>query len=102
MNQQDRDTFIELRAEVMHIKDEVGEIKESQDAIKEKQEETGKKFDNLMFYLVGDPNTKTAGLVETSRGVEVRLSRLERIYLTVGFIMGILMMFRDKIIRIFI
>jgi len=102
MNQQDRDEFIELRAEVTHIKDEITEIKEGQDDIKERQEETGKKFDTLMFHLVGDPNTKTAGLVESSRGVEVRLSRLERIYLVAGFVMGIIMMFRDKIVRLFI
>ena len=102
MNANDREELIKLNTEVSYIKEDVNEIKVGQESIKSKQDETGKKFDTLMFHLVGDPATKTKGLIETSRGTEIRLSRLERVYLFAGLILGVIMMFRDKIVSLFI
>ena len=95
MNQTDREEITELKVEVSHIKDDVNEIKKN-------QEETGKKFDKLLFHLIGDVETKTKGIIEGYHGIETRLSRLEKIYLTAGLFLGVIMMFRDKLIDFFI
>lgn len=95
MNAQDREEFIELKGEVSHIKSDLNEIKSN-------QEQTGKKFDKLLFHLIGDPEVKQKGLIENYHGVETRLSRLEKIYLFIGLVLGVLMMFKDKIIKVFI
>ena len=91
MNAKDREEFTELKGEVSHIKEDVNEIKSN-------QQETSKKFDKLLFHLIGDPDVKQKGLIENYHGVETRLSRLEKIYLFIGLVLGVIMMLKDKII----
>ena len=95
MNANDREELVKLNTEVSYIKKDINTIKAN-------QENANEKVDKLLFHVVGESSTHTKGIVETSRGIEVRLSRLERVYLALGFTLGLVMMFRDKILSLFI
>ena len=95
MNANDRDELTKLNTEVAYIKNDISSIRCN-------QEKTSEKVDKLLFHVVGDSSTHTKGIVETSRGIEIRLSRLERVYLAFGFLAGVGMMFRDKIVSLFV
>ena len=94
MNQDDRDRFIKLETKVEIIEEDTNAIKESSVSIE-------KKFDKVIFHLFGDEDAHTKGMIEKQESYEVRLSKLEKVYLFVGLPLGIVMMFRDKIIGIF-
>ena len=86
MNQDDRDRFIKLETEVDHIKEDTK-------AIKENSYNLNKKFDKIVFHLFGDEDAHTKGTIEKQDGYDVRLSRLEKVYLFVGVAFGFFLAF---------
>jgi hypothetical protein len=79
MTTEDRDKFIILQNDMEYTKSKV-------DKIAKDSEKLNKDFDKLMYHLLGDKDTNTKGWIEKMLGLDVRLTRLERILLTVSFI----------------
>ena len=101
MNAQEKKELTQLTVKVGVIEERQLQHAKVQTEIQESQDSTHKKVDNLLFHLIGDPKTKTKGWIEKQEIQETRLSRLEKVYLVVGLIFGLIFMLKDHIIELF-
>jgi hypothetical protein len=82
MTTDDREKFITLQVDVQNIKEDVKETKETVNKFNDD-------FRKLTYNLFGDVDTNSKGLIEDFRSVKIRLSRVEKFYVLVAGLVGI-------------
>jgi len=101
MNSTERNKLDELAIKVGKIETVQEHQGESINTLQEGQHEQHEKLDRILHHIVGDPETKTKGAVEKLERHEIRLTRLERIYLAAAFLLSVIAFFKNEIFKAF-